>query len=133
MKVLLKSQSWRRSLFDPWDSREYKKLYGELEGKYIGESINEMLDILEEELKGKYMGCVSDFTEESDITLATKYALLCVHHKCTHLSYALDCAYEGYKKKMAVLWKDCYKRAVKELKHLPMGIDPIKDPRTVER
>eukprot|EP00957_Ditylum_brightwellii_P132483 10103040-Ditylum_brightwellii.AAC.1 len=34
---------------------------------------------------------------------------------------------------MAVVWKYCCKRAVVELKHLPMGMDPIKDPRTVEK
>eukprot|EP00957_Ditylum_brightwellii_P015187 1143942-Ditylum_brightwellii.AAC.1 len=34
---------------------------------------------------------------------------------------------------MAVFWKNCCKRAVEELKHLPMGMDPIKDPRAVER
>eukprot|EP00957_Ditylum_brightwellii_P089399 6807011-Ditylum_brightwellii.AAC.1 len=54
---------------NPWDIREYKKGYGALEGTYIGESIDEMLEILEEGLQGNYMGCVSDVTEESDITL----------------------------------------------------------------
>eukprot|EP00957_Ditylum_brightwellii_P190314 14487107-Ditylum_brightwellii.AAC.1 len=34
---------------------------------------------------------------------------------------------------MTVSLKDRFKRAVKELKHLPMGMDPIKDPRAVER
>ena len=118
---------------DPWDSRIYKKLYGALEGKDIGESINEMLDVLEEGLKGNYRSCVLDFTEESDISFVTKHAILRVHHKCMYLSYALECAYEKYKQKTAVFWKDCCRRAVNELEHLPMGLDPVKDPRTVER
>eukprot|EP00957_Ditylum_brightwellii_P177951 13554007-Ditylum_brightwellii.AAC.1 len=92
---------------NPWDSREYKKLYGVLKGEEIGESINKMLGILEDGSKGNYMGCVLDFIEESDITLVIKHAILRVHHKYMYLSYALDCEYEKYEKKMAVFWKDC--------------------------
>eukprot|EP00957_Ditylum_brightwellii_P118054 9003300-Ditylum_brightwellii.AAC.1 len=56
---------------NPWGSREYKKLYCALEGKEVGEIINEMLHILKEGLEGNCMGLSVDELKHLQMVMDT--------------------------------------------------------------
>ena len=68
---------------NPWDSTEYQKLFGMREGEEtLDESIDNMLNKLEQGISGDFIGVVHNFEQHSDVEFITTYAQTRVRIKC---------------------------------------------------
>ena len=106
---------------NPWDSTEYQKLFGMREGEEtLDESIDNMLNKLEQGISGDFIGVVHNFEQHSDVEFMTTYAQTRVRIKCMYLSIALESALEGYYQKKKINWTNCCENAVSVLKDVPL-------------
>eukprot|EP00957_Ditylum_brightwellii_P019924 1503919-Ditylum_brightwellii.AAC.1 len=62
-------------LHNPWESNEYKSMLGmKSTEQSLGETLNEIFNILENRMSGNFVGDVLRFESESDIEHMTAYA-----------------------------------------------------------
>eukprot|EP00957_Ditylum_brightwellii_P126837 9668635-Ditylum_brightwellii.AAC.1 len=119
-------------LHNLWESNEYKTLFGMRSSKQLlGETLNEILDILENGMSGSSVGVVLRFESESDIEHITAYAQSRVPMKSTYLTIAIECALCSYYTKQKMIWSECRQKSIDTMKHIPMGLAPIVRSRTV--
>ena len=115
-----------------WESGPYKKMFG-MEGNEssLDESMNNILEKLEQCISGNFIGTVDNFDRESDLVFMTGFAISRIRMKCTYLAVALESALHSFYKKEKKTWQQCCEESIAVMEDIPMGMSPIIRWRTV--
>eukprot|EP00957_Ditylum_brightwellii_P069379 5266443-Ditylum_brightwellii.AAC.1 len=120
------------ALCNPWKINECKTLFGmKSSERSLGETLNEILDVLENGMSGNFVGVVLKFENESDIEHMTAYVQSRVWMKSTYLTIAIECTLDYNYRKQQMIWSECCQKSIDKMQHIPMGLKPIVRSQTV--